>query len=252
MEEVTRDKRLNRLVKKDDKLFQVYTDLFTYELNGKIGEVLIPKPNLTAIYLGIGDKALENATKIYIDELESNFKYNEKSKIFTIALNNQERSVFDFFENIFISTVFYFMAVEAFVNSLIPADLRLTVVKNGELKVLNYEQIQRDIKLEEKIKKILPKAYKYEFHSNSFPSWRSFTDLKKFRDELVHLKKEIFSEGKSSQLKFIMEMIGRCIQEDILESARALIRDISKKVGNHPALPFEFCNQPIDINQLNK
>lgn len=100
------------------------------------------------------------------------------------------------------------------------------------------------MKLEEKIKKILPLIYNYPFDANSQEYWTDFTDLQKFRDMLIHLKKETIKNGKSEQLEFIMHLVGRSISTNFLEAPRKLISYIAKKVGYHLSIPYEFCKGP--------
>lgn len=78
-------------------------------------------------------------------------------------------------------------AIEAFVNQELPKDYELTKNdKNGQPKLLKKQEVEAGMRLEEKIEllgKVLDKnAYKQE------QFWQDFKQVKKLRDNIVHLK----------------------------------------------------------------
>lgn len=245
------DKRNDRYFEKDGKLSKMQTDLFTYVLGEKKGLVFISKPNMIAIYLNIADKAIMNAKEIYETKLIPNLVFNDKRNEFEISMDKVDTVVFDFIEKIIEALVFYYTSVEAFTNSLIPADFKFKAIVNGEVKDVECEWVQKNLKLEEKIKKIIPEIWAFSLDANNLPYWKDFTDIEKFRNELIHLKKEKINNDKSEQLMFLMELIGRAIDKNLLDAPRKLISFISSKVGNHPSLPYEFCNQSFDYKELH-
>lgn len=76
-----------------------------------------------------------------------------------------------------------FCALESFVNQQIPN--KMTYKKKG--KKYNYHDIQRWVGTEEKLAKILFEVFSKDITADG-KLWPGFKDLKKVRDELVHLK----------------------------------------------------------------
>lgn len=249
------DKRNYRHFKNGERFYRIGTELASYEKDSNKDLIYVNKPNLVAVYLNIADKASQEAKELYNEKIISNLEFDSKSNEFKIIDSNPDSIIFDFFEKIFIAIIFSFTAIEAFINSLIPGDSYIEVKIKGELKKINNKYIQKNISFEEKIKYIIPQIFKIELITNKLPFWRNLTNLKKYRNELIHLKKEEnikTSAGnlKSSQLEFLIRIIESCIKEDIIESARELIKFLSKKIGNNPEIPYEFYDAPFDINEL--
>ncbi len=246
------DKRSDRHFKKGDKYYRFVTELFHYKFKNNDAPFNFFKPNMVAIYLSVSDKALQNAVHILNDFLIPNIQYEKVDNSYKLNSVVKEDVVFDFIESIVISVSFAYTAVEAFINSLIPSDFIFPYKDNGILKNVDCFYIQRNIPIDIKIKKVIPKALQVNFHANSFKLWRKFTDLKKYRDELIHLKKDVIINDKSTQLNFIQFLVNDVINENIISSARKLIEYISKKIHNNPTIPYEFCSEPIELSEILK
>jgi len=75
-------------------------------------------------------------------------------------------------------------AIEAFVNQEIPVNFFLYKKKNK--KVLKKEDIEKELTLKEKIEILAKILNKKEYHKFNF--WFDFLEIKKIRDNLIHLK----------------------------------------------------------------
>ncbi|MDP2303309.1 MAG: hypothetical protein Q8N03_12890 [Ignavibacteria bacterium] len=242
------EKRNDRHFVKDKKLNRFETDFLHYKKDNITAPVMINKPNIVAIYLSIADKAFAEASHIYNNTIIPNLQYDSSKNIYTLNITNADDEVLNLFEQIFISLIFSYTAVEAFINSLIPPDFTISKKIKGKDKVYDCDEIQRHLSLEDKIKKVIPNALKIKLELET--TWQSFYILKTHRDSLIHLKKETFKDLKSTQLDFIQSLVGDILTKDIIESARTLINHISKKIGNHPSIPYEFCSDPIELKNL--
>ena len=244
------DKRNDRHFVKDENFYRFETDLLHYKKNNITAPVMINKPNMVAIYLSIADKAFANASHIYNNTIIPNLQYDSSNKKYAINIANTDDEVLNLFEQIFISLIFSYTAVEAFINTLIPSNFTSIQNVDGEEKIVDANWIQRFLPLEDKIKKTIPIALNINFNANKFKAWSNFAILKKHRDSLIHLKKELIIDNKSSQLNFVQFLVGDILTKDIIESARALIKHISKKIGNHPSIPYEFCSESIELKDV--
>jgi len=238
------DKRNDRHFKINGKHYRIMTDLLTYNDKTNEGVILVNKPNLTALYLNISDKAISEAKTIFNEIIIPNLSFNNKEGVFVVNLDSGDSIVFDLLESVLVSVIFAYTAVEAFVNSIIPLDYKEQRQIKGEIKIVDLRFIQRNINMDEKIKKILPKIFNYTFSGKKVDRfWTRFSELEKFRDELIHLKREELIGNRSTQLGFLMYNVSNCIKEDIIESARELIGFISDKIGDHTSIPYEFNNE---------
>lgn len=84
--------------------------------------------------------------------------------------------------------IFLFTAVEAFINRNIPDNYIYIVKKRNTTESYDKEQIQRYISFDDKFKKVLKEASSKDF-SHSYPlKFQHLTNLKEFRDSIVHTK----------------------------------------------------------------
>lgn len=98
------------------------------------------------------------------------------------------RLVFDFFQEFSAEVVFSFLAIESFANEVIPADFVYDWTNGKKEKLsLTAPQIERQVSLDEKLKRVIPQAHQIRGPSGT-RTWQHFIELKKVRDRLVHLK----------------------------------------------------------------
>jgi len=134
--------------------------------------IAIPEPNLVLIYFRI---ALD-----YISEAK------EKYSIF-IQTEKNSPAKFDclneYLSRTIIAITFLMTSIEAFMNQLLPENVKLFV--NG--KNLDKSKIEW-LDLDTKIKRVLPKIKKIHFHQTNQVDYSNIIELKKIRNNLVHLK----------------------------------------------------------------
>ena len=152
-----------------------YTDSNTGNL------YFIPEPNPIVIYFETGRHFLndiENKKSLLFDELK-------KPKPDAGLILNY---TFAYFQVTSISITFFFNAVEAFINSLIPKDYSYKRELHSKTEIFDKLQIQRHLSFDEKIKKVIPNITGKSFHSDFGQKWNEIKKLKEFRDEIMHTK----------------------------------------------------------------
>jgi len=98
-------------------------------------------------------------------------------------------TLFDYFEHFACEVIFSFTALEAFANEVVPSDFvyHFKSEKKAEPIALTKPDIERRVSLDEKLKRVLPEAYKFQSPSGT-KVWQEYKVLKEVRDRLVHLK----------------------------------------------------------------
>jgi hypothetical protein len=102
---------------------------------------------------------------------------------------DDQRRLFDFFEDFISHVVFSFTALEAFANEVIPKEFKYTfkVEKTGEERTYAKEEIERRINLDEKLGTVLPRVFAVP-SPKGLQVWESYKSIKQTRDRIVHLK----------------------------------------------------------------
>jgi len=216
---------------------------------------MVELPNIIALFLSISDKSLNNAKTIFRDKLESDIKYiirPDEKNYFEYGIENSNSYVFDLLEELFISVVFAYTAVEATVNNLIPNWFFIIKVDRKRKVIDDKYYIERYYNLKSKIKDILPLIYKFDTDFDKLDFWEPFTKLEKFRNELIHYKSEEMKSNESIQIGILTDIIFSLIKFDIIESARKLIKYLSDNIKLLPGLPYEFSSKPINIKVLQQ
>ncbi|MEO5616103.1 MAG: hypothetical protein ABIR04_14435 [Cypionkella sp.] len=96
--------------------------------------------------------------------------------------------LFDFFQEFSAEVIFSFTALEAFVNEVIPANFVYEWVNSKKEKMaLSRQEVERQVSLDEKLKKVLPIAHNVKSPIGTI-YWQNYKVLKKARDRLIHLK----------------------------------------------------------------
>lgn len=138
-------------------------------------------PSAPALYISLARQARARRQSIDIDAAfvvhpEPQGTYPEDHK-----------PVFDFLESFMAEVVFSFTAIEAFANESIPQDFKYEFKKAKETKTLPRAEIERQVSLDEKLKRVLPQAYGIKSPAGTKP-WEHFKELKDVRDRLIHMK----------------------------------------------------------------
>jgi hypothetical protein len=139
-------------------------------------------PSAPAIYLALAKAAHARRAAIDIEA------------VFTVHPNGQgtwpdnHTPLFDFFEAFTAEVVFAFSALEAFANECIPSGFSYTTLTSKKESVtFSKEEIERNVSLDEKLKRVLPQAHNLKSPAGT-KRWQLFKELKKVRDRLIHLK----------------------------------------------------------------
>lgn len=163
----------------DNKIVQT----FKFENEGKV--YLIPEPDPVVIYF---DTAVHyyKTIKSRRDELFSKLSAEQNN---FHAVNGD---FYWYYSNASNFILFLFLSLEAFINKSIPDDFEYRkTIQNRKTELYDKLQIQRNIEFLEKIKKVLPQLPQFEgknFVTDYTHKYDLITDLKKFRDEIVHTK----------------------------------------------------------------
>lgn len=209
-------------------------------------KIIFPLPNFTALYLSISDKNFKVASDLHENIIDSAIL---KTKNYELSEEN-EPLFYDFCEALFTSVIFAFAGVECFINNLIPNYIILIKKKtetNLQLQSKNF--IEKYVTLNEKIKIILPKVYKYGFNANKLECWEDFKKLEKFRNSLIHFKSNEIEGSKLENAKLIGEIWNGVYKSDVIESAKKMIEYHVKKVPNAPGFPREFSESTISSDK---
>lgn len=126
---------------------------------------------------------------------------NEKAKLIDKLdfekLKNEDvmNEIFSFFGFSSQFVIFLFTAIESFVNQIIPIDFVYKKELKNKTEVYDSMQIQRGLSFDEKLKEVLPKCTNKNFFDKQTPTNQHIENLKKFRDEIVHTKKDTKSSS---------------------------------------------------------
>ncbi|MEO6696069.1 MAG: hypothetical protein ABIY50_12365 [Ignavibacteria bacterium] len=245
------DKRKN-LFKDNDGYFVKGFELYIHKTTNIEAPLTIDLPNIAAMFLNISDKAKESAGEIYINKLEPFISISENGKYFEFKTEKAEEHLFDFFEQLFVSIIFMYSAVESIVNNLIPNDyteIRL-IKKIQETKGKKY--IEKNDTLENKIKIIINKIYCSNSKIHNTESWKNFKELQRIRNEIVHFKSEELEGNKHSIGPLLSELFYKIVKLRIIESGREIINFLMTVTNNYAAIPFEFHKLSINSDLFEK
>lgn len=153
---------------------------FQYKNNKKI--YLIPEPDPIVIYFDTGRAYLKRLKRDKIKLLE---KLNQEH-----GDAHETRDAFYYYYSASTSfVVFVFIALEAFINKMIPYSFEYRKsIGNKKVELYNKIQIQRHIEFMEKIKQVLPAITSKSFAEKKPKIFHRIEELKNFRDEIVHTK----------------------------------------------------------------
>lgn len=151
---------------------------FPYKYQGKTR--LIPEPDPVLVYFHL---AYVNYRQI-----------SEKRKVILQPLLDPvmgEPMINEWYEYFGLTTgfvIYLFTTIEAFINRSIPADYKYDRPGTKSTEIYNKHQIEEFIAFNEKIKTVLPKAVLKDFYKDHPPTAQYLTNLKEFRDAIMHTK----------------------------------------------------------------
>ncbi len=142
----------------------------------------IPVPELTALYISASKSAWDEYRKI---RNQNNIDSSLKSEV-TFSL---DENAFDSIENLSISIIMAYCALEAFCNDAIPEDHEYWHTQKSDiiLERSNKSDLERYFSTGYKIDVILPSVFEVESPKGK-KAWQSYKKLKECRDALVHAK----------------------------------------------------------------
>ena len=147
-------------------------------VTNRLGEFLLTTPNPVCFYLDLAEKHIRRREE-FIQELNLSKKMVRLKKDFR---RFDENSLYEMFETAIVVPIFLYTALEAFSNQLIPTNY--TYLSNKG--VLNKTDIEKSFSLDNKFKKIIDKEENKKLCKTGM--WPLLLEIKKLRDELVHLK----------------------------------------------------------------
>jgi hypothetical protein len=172
-------------------------------------------PNNISVCLNISNKHYDLAKEVFKKELKP--KLTGKKKI--INFNGSENSLlYDYFENLQISLIFVYTAVEAFANVAIPDSFTYEKRNNKNVKeIWEKESIERWLSTTEKIAEIVPSVLKLQ-SPKSEKFWTNFKKLEEIRNEIIHQKTVSNETNVSSKYltEFFKESIFNIISSGFL------------------------------------
>lgn len=158
---------------------------FFFEFNKQIH--IIPEPDPILVYFHAA----------YLNYIQINGKKNEVfskltgEKLSEIMINE----LYAFFGITSSFIILLFTAIEALMNRCIPKDYTYKRVTNKKTELFTKKQIEKYIPFDEKIKRVLTDATKKDFSSQHPIKDIHISNLKEFRNMIVHTKE---AEGEST------------------------------------------------------
>lgn len=150
-------------------------------------------PNATALFLSSSHRAFTEASTIL-----KHHKIN--AGLTPTVMFGSDEDAFAWLENMMMSVVSAYTAVEAFVNQSIPDDFKFKKDKAGVVEVFSKIDIERRFPLKEKLSSVLPSALSLT-NPVGHKGWNKFCRLEGMRDRIIHMKSKdqnINGDGKGT------------------------------------------------------
>lgn len=166
---------------------------FEHKINGK--NYLIPEPEPILIYFNNAQtnfRFIDETRRKLIETLDLS-KGSETSSMIRKAL-------YDYMFHVSGFVIGLFTSIEAMVNKTIPTDYVFRVDRSKWTQEYNFEQIQRELPFDLKLRKVLEEITKKDFAKSHPTKWNHITNLKNFRDDIVHTKKMVESHTPYSYI----------------------------------------------------
>lgn len=209
---------------------------------GPGGQVLAAKgtPITATTFVNYGDKKIgfgdPSATALFLNQshkayIEAMRLHPYGSEWLPRTYDDATTRVFDYLEAICASIIFAYAALEAFVNEELPEDhvFERQEQRSSGIHVVRQfdkEQIQRHLRLDEKLATVLPRATGKPSPKGT-SIWEGFVRLRKLRDRVVHLKSE---DRKRSN---VHDLYPKSIWSDLLSPGQLDFPAIAKSMILH-------------------
>lgn len=153
-------------------------------------------PSSIAMALNIADKAARAASEL---RTRLAFHQLQDNKSFSMAIDSLPE-FYDFLEQSMIAAIFSYQAIEAFANSVISRELSgaVTILRGRKQRSMMPAELERQLKLADKLTLVLPKARDVESPEGS-ALWERFIRLEDARHSTVHLTvKDQYAKDRDS------------------------------------------------------
>jgi hypothetical protein len=219
--------------KKNDQL--VYL-MKTIDIEVEKKNVCVSLPNEIGISLNIYLNASKTAQEIK-KELKNIIK--DQKDIY----DNKIKLLYDYIEQIQISLIFSYRALESFCNSIIPHDF---IYKKRNSKGIEESygilEIERWIPTSEKLINIVPEILNCNSPKQKY-FWPFFKDLEKLRNEVIHSK-------KSNSIEITKSLISNDIFKILNSSLDVLNYYLEQDISNE-AFPLGFVRQGFKLHIID-
>jgi hypothetical protein len=207
-------------------------------LDFKIGKktINLSLPNEIGIALNVFTKARDKAQLIL-----KNLKENSKEK--DDFYEDNIKLFYDYLEQIQVSLIFSYKAVESFCNATIPNDF-IYKKKNskGIQEMYGMLEIERWVPTSEKLTEIIPEILKCQ-SPKSIKHWTDFKDLEKLRNEIIHCKK---SNSIEITKKLLSNNILQTLNSSIFMLKHFIKEDVSNEMFPLGFLDYEWKMYEVD------
>lgn len=145
---------------------------------------------------------------------------------------DDQKRLFDFFEDFISHVVFSFTALEAFANEAIPNEFKytFTVEKTGDERIYGKDEIERRVNLDEKLGTVLPKILDIS-SPKGLQVWEKYKTIKQSRDRIIHLK-SIDRRASGPEDETIWGTLLRMHNEPLCDYAHAMIGHFKPAIEN--------------------
>lgn len=186
-------------------------------------------PNMSAIFLNFSNE-LWQESEIYFKN-SNNFVEPISRHLLPGTLDIKDRGLFfDMLEKRMGAIVFAFTALESFANDSIPLEYNYEQDRNDKkyLEKYNKEQIEKNLNLDTKLSVILPNIYNVK-SPKSKTTWSKYTELKKLRDRIVHLKSQDMASKDANTKTIWSDVINENLPNYASESKELIKHYFSNK-----------------------
>jgi len=160
----------------------MYIGGFVHNFDGKMYAIPVPDPTL--VYFNNAQQTIALIKKVRSRLLT---KLDVDAVITEPAINE----IYSYYGQVSSFVIFLFTAIESFVNQNIPDDYIYKDESNRKTELYNKKQIQEYLDFNTKLKKVLTDVSGKNFFSKQTPINQHITNLKEFRDSIIHTKQEV-------------------------------------------------------------
>lgn len=159
----------------------------------------LPIPNATAMLLHASQRAYADSQRLLGERLQQFYSCE------TVHVTDSSDAV-DVAEHLCISVFSAYTALECFANEWVPPWITYRKKdRNGGEKILNKEEIERQLSLKIKLDAVLPSAFRVASPKGS-AAWQSFVKLENARNRIVHMK-QADRESDESEADTVWKML---------------------------------------------